>query len=208
MKTQAIKKQTDTHQRILEAGLEEFSRKGYVGATMREIARQADVAELTVFRHFGSKQRLFQEVHESFTFLPMLRAMLPRLGKLEYRQALTEIARTFLARLSERKDLVRVMHAEMHLYPPAIRDIHHRTIEEMIFTLAEYFRKLQRRGAVRRFDPVTGARAFLGMMFGYFNTIKFLPDSATVDHEAVIGEFVEIFTVGTLSGPLANRKEH
>jgi len=203
-----MKKQPETRQRILEAGLEEFSRKGYLGATTREIARRAEVAELTIFRHFGSKEQLFQEVHESFTFLPVLRHMLPELGKLEYRQALAEIARTFLARLSERKDLVRTMHAEMHLYPPAVRDIHHRTIEEIVRTLAGYFRKLQRSKAVRRFDPVSGARAFLGMIFGYFNSIKFLPDPAAVDHEAIIGEFVEIFVVGTLPTPRANSKEH
>jgi len=208
MKKEQKKKQTGTRQRILEAGLEEFSRKGYAGATMREIAKQAGVAELTVFRHFGSKEQLFGEVHENFTFLPVLRALLPRLEKIEYRQALAAIARTFLARLSERKDLVRVMHAEMHLYPPAIRDIHHRTIEEIVHTLAGYFRKLQSTGTVRHFDPVAGARAFLGMLFGYHNTIKFLPEKASVDHKAIIREFVEIFTVGTLARPNGTSKEH
>jgi AcrR family transcriptional regulator len=46
------------------------SEKGYLGATTREIARVAGVTELTLFRHFGSKQRLFEEMLSRHTFLP------------------------------------------------------------------------------------------------------------------------------------------
>ncbi len=38
-----------------------FNRKGYAGASTREIASEADVSESLIFRYFGSKAGLFRE---------------------------------------------------------------------------------------------------------------------------------------------------
>lgn len=45
----------------MDAALELFGEKGYSGASTREIAERAGVAEALLFRHFGSKANLFQE---------------------------------------------------------------------------------------------------------------------------------------------------
>ena len=45
----------DTRDKILDASLALFSKKGFLGATTKEIAKKAGVAELTLFRHFSSK---------------------------------------------------------------------------------------------------------------------------------------------------------
>ena len=54
---------------LLEAALDLFSRKGFKGTTTKEIAAAAGVTEAIVFRHFASKQALYQAVldhcHES-----------------------------------------------------------------------------------------------------------------------------------------------
>lgn len=47
--------------RLLSAARELFGRKGYEGASVREIAELAGVPKLAVYRHFGSKAALFQE---------------------------------------------------------------------------------------------------------------------------------------------------
>jgi AcrR family transcriptional regulator len=51
----------DTRRKILEAALEVYSQLGFRGATTRRIADAAGVNEVTVFRHFGSKDALLQE---------------------------------------------------------------------------------------------------------------------------------------------------
>ena len=48
-----------TRDRILEAALSLFSEHGYRGATTAEIARQAGVAEGTIYRYFKDKKELF-----------------------------------------------------------------------------------------------------------------------------------------------------
>lgn len=192
--------QKDTREKILEAGLMLFSKKGYLGATTKEIAKKAGVAELTLFRHFSSKERLFEEMINSYTFLPALKGLLPELKDLDYRDALSVIARKFLERLSERSELIKIMHAEVHRYPVKVKRIYQNFIGETFRTLASYFRELQGRGILRDFDPELAARAFLGMFFSYFNasTFAFRRDIDMADTEKVIGNYVDIFMRGTV----------
>jgi AcrR family transcriptional regulator len=56
--------QISTRERLLAAALAVFAEKGYRAATTREIAARAGVAELTLFRHFSSKQGLFDVLLE------------------------------------------------------------------------------------------------------------------------------------------------
>lgn len=190
----------DTREKILEAGLMLFSKKGYLGATTKEIAKKAGVAELTVFRHFSSKERLFEEMINSYTFLPALKGLLPELKGLEYRDALSVIATKFLERLSERRELIRIMHSEVHRYPVKVRHIYQNFIGETFRTLASYFRELQGRGILRDFDPELGARAFLGMFFSYFNASAFMVKRQTDPAETgkVISNYIDIFMRGTV----------
>lgn len=46
---------------ILDAGLIEFAARGFAGATTRDIAARAQVAEPLIFNNFGSKAALFAE---------------------------------------------------------------------------------------------------------------------------------------------------
>lgn len=47
--------------RILDAAVRVFADTGYRGATTRRIAHVAEVNEVTLFRHFGSKDELLRE---------------------------------------------------------------------------------------------------------------------------------------------------
>ena len=191
----------DTKEKILDAGLSLFSKKGYLGATTKEIAKKAGVAELTLFRHFSSKERLFGEAIKRRSFLPALKGLLPELKDLEYADALAVIANRYLERLSEKRDLIRIMHSEIHLYPAKVREIQQKFVGEIVGTLAFYFRGLQERRILKDFDPELGARAFLSMFFAYFNSQEFMADKKGrfADKDEVTREFVKIFVSGTVS---------
>jgi len=188
-----------TRDRILEAGLRVFSKKGYLGATTREIANEAGIAEVTLFRQFSSKERLFEEVIHNYTFLPALKGLLPEIEDMNYANALSEIATRFLSRLSERRELIQIMHAEVRMYPAKVKEIYKNLVDEIYRTLASYFKEVRNRGAVRNFHPELGARAFLGMFFSYFNAREFLQQRTyPFTEESVVKEYVDIFVRGTL----------
>lgn len=189
-----------TRDKILEAALKLFSEKGYLGATTREIAREAGVAEITLFRHFPSKEKLLEEVINTYTFLPELKALLPEISQMAYEEALTAIAGRFLHTLNLRRDMIRIMHSEMHRYPEKVRRIYNVFIDELYKTLASYFRDLQGKGVLREFDAKLAGRALLGTVFSYFNAQQFLARKRqkSTEPERVIREFVGIFVRGTL----------
>jgi len=54
----------DARQRLLAAATRIFARDGLEGATTREIAREAEVNEVTLFRHFHTKAKLQEAVME------------------------------------------------------------------------------------------------------------------------------------------------
>src|ERR671918_300070 len=60
------RKSDDKRQRILQAAVKVFARKGYHGAKVSEIAHKADVADGTIYLYFRNKEDvlvcLFDEV--------------------------------------------------------------------------------------------------------------------------------------------------
>lgn len=190
----------NTKDKITESALKLFSRKGYTGATTKEIAKEAGVAEVTLFRYFPSKEKLFEEAINANSFLPALKGLLPEIKDMEYEKALFKIAGKFLETLSLRKDLIRIMHSEAHRYPDKINKIYHSFVDGLFKALASYFAYMQERGVLRKFDPESGARAFLGMFFAYFTAEEFLMSKKyrAVDQDAIIKEFLGIYARGTI----------
>ncbi len=187
-----------TRQKLLEATLRLISEKGYLGATTREIAKEAGVTEITLFRHFGSKERLFEEVLQRFTFLPLLKEIIPKVMDRSPGDALTEIGLKFFETLKERKGMVKIMLSEMNVYPGKIRKVYEKFIEELVRTLSGYFEELVRKGLIRNVDTYLASRAFLGMVYCYFQAEEVTKGRRITKSEArrVTAEFVEMLLNG------------
>ena len=189
-----------TKQRILESALKLFSQKGYLGTTTKEIAREAGIAEVTLFRYFPSKELLFGEVINTYSFLPTLKEILEKIKEEPCEKGLKIIAHEFLKMLEGKKDLIKIMHSEMQRYPEEIKKIYENIIENTITLFAEYLKKLQEKKILRNFDSIFGARAFLGMFFSYFyaKEIKEWLNLKKENTEEIINAYVDIFLKGIL----------
>lgn len=194
----------NTDERLLEATLKLISEKGYLRATTKDIAREAGVTEVTLFRHFGSKERLFEEVINKYTFLPSLRDLLSEIS--EYSDSsenvLYAIGVLFFETLKERKSLIKIMTSEINIYPEKIREIYTQFIDETDRILAGYFRSQQKKGMLRQFSPEMAAGVFLGMIFSYFRLEEIVKgrNIRKKELDGIIKGFVEIFVHGTLKG--------
>ena len=193
-------RKSETSRKLLDATMSLISEKGYLGATTREIARLAGVTELTLFRHFGTKERLFEELLRSHTFLPRLKELLPELHGLSYGDALLLIARRFLLSLKERKSMVKIMYSEVTIYPDKIKKLYNKFIDDLRATLAGYFKTLQKKGLLRQVSPDMAARLFLGMLFSYFRSEEIMRDGGMTKNkmDKHIRELVDIFMHGTM----------
>ena len=54
-----------TRDRLVRAALELFTTQGYHGSTTPQIAKRAGIAEGTIYRHFASKEHLFNEIYRA-----------------------------------------------------------------------------------------------------------------------------------------------
>ncbi len=192
---------SDTKEKLLEATLELISEKGYLGASTREIAQMAGVSELTLFRHFGKKERLFEEVLKSRTFLPRLLHLLEKVQEMSCRDALETIGIRYVETLKERKRMVRIILSEFNTYPEKVRQVHMRFVRDMEKAVEGYLDGLRAEGKMREFDSGTAARMFLRTLFSHFIVEGVIKDRELSQAEVTrtVKEFVDIFINGIIA---------
>jgi len=188
----------DTRDRLLEATLELISEKGYIGATTREIALRAGVSELTLFRKFGKKERLFEEMLKNYTFLPRLRNLIEEIGEMPVEEGLNTIGVRFLHTLRERRALVQVLLSEITTYPQKVRSVHQQMIDNLARTLESYLEDRKASNEVRNIDMDHAALAFLRVLFMTYLNESILGEREMSDEriEVAVSMLVEIFLMG------------
>jgi AcrR family transcriptional regulator len=111
-----------TRQRIIEAAERVFSRDGFQGATTREIAREAGVNEVTLFRHFRTRDDLLRETILCHSIAPE-ELIGPKSGwERDLPGEVEAYVRKYYEMLLEREALVRAVVGEGRLLPPAVRE--------------------------------------------------------------------------------------
>ena len=150
---------------ILEAALEEFSAKGFKGATIKSIARVAGLrSPALIYWYYPDKEALFWEVLESYA--PILRVVadptplmelppeevLPRLGRayLSFDRSNTQIVRLVLGEAVRRPEV-----AEMFIKGGPVR---------VLGFLKSYLGRQIEAGRLRPHDVRSSARAYIGML--------------------------------------------
>ncbi len=191
---------TSTKEKILKTAIKLFSQKGYLGATTKEIAKEAGIAEVTLFRYFPSKENLFEETLSVYSFLPVLKGLLPKLTSRPFEEALKIIALEYLNTLESKKYLIKIMHSEVYNYPDKVHKIYHSFINEMIKTLASFFEEYQKKGVLREFNTNSGAMAFLGMFFSFFNAreLHMMKKFKEIEVKNIVEDFIDIFMRGSI----------
>lgn len=189
-----------TRKKIIEAAFEMISSKGYQGATTREIARLAGVAEVTIFRHFTNKETLFADVLKSFSAIPTLVELLPTLKKMNYEDGVKTLTIRFVARLEELRDWIRILNTEVGYAPEILQEQYNGFMNQVFTILTDYFDAVYDRGLLRAdLEPLYAARAFHSLVFGFFHVEGLLGvKSGLVEKNgAMIDVFVDMFCRGT-----------
>ena len=190
-----------TREKILSAGLSLFSSRGFIGTTTRELAKEAGVAEITLFRHFPTKEKLLEEVITNFSLIPELKALQPKLDGQPLDAALLVLAKFLFSAMVARKEWIVLMQSEVRRDPGKLLVSYHVFLDRVYTIIADFFRSQQADGVMRTCDPELAARAFYGMIFSYFNTEEVLQRKhyRPTNHESAVASFVDFFTRGLSS---------
>jgi AcrR family transcriptional regulator len=111
---------SDSRERILEAAARVYAQYGFRGATTRLIAQEAGVNEVTLFRLFGSKAQLFDELLNKQLHASTV-PLLPAEPGDDPESELTEWCAVLLSQMRASRSFLRKMLGETEERPEAAR---------------------------------------------------------------------------------------
>ena len=178
-------------EQLLDAAVRLYAEAGYRGATTRRIADAAGVNEITLFRHFGSKDALIKEA-------------ITRAGSSDVTQHLPEAprdparelqdwARSHLTELRNRRALIRTCMGEIEEHP-GIFSSENSPPARAARALARYLRRLRESGLAKaEFDEVTASTMLMGVLFADAMGRDIMADMYRNDPDKALDEYVRLF---------------
>jgi len=184
----------ETRQHILQTAVSLFQSQGYARTTTQAIAAEAGVAEVTLFRHFGSKEKLFQAVVGQVGGTAVLTQIENQLSG-DYHADLLFVTKHILQILTAQRETIRLMMFEASHFPE-VQVAVTKNPRELRQLLSRYFQQQIDRGLVRPLDPEIMAQSLFGTLFGYAVGLD-EPLSVDISLDEIAAQFVDIFVEGT-----------
>lgn len=151
-----------TKKRILAAAELGFSRDGFQGATTREIARQAGVSEVTLFRHFHTREELLHATldHGCATFEALF-VQADEVWKDRLSDRLERYVRQMYSVVRQREALVHAFASEARVLPESIRSALQKFMLERKARFVARLKKAEDLGLVRKDVDLSAATDFI-----------------------------------------------
>jgi TetR/AcrR family transcriptional regulator len=191
---------TDRRQQLIETALDVFSRKGFDGATTKEIAVEAGVTEAIIFRHFPTKQALYNAVVQAKRDPVEIVAWMAAVKSLTARNddagLFREIARVILACYRDDPRHERVMlYAALEGHLQTLVE-HRRFSLPIMKLLTDYVARRQREGALRPGPPKAVILAIAGMASHFAMVTGLFGFETGVKDDEMVDAFVNILMDG------------
>jgi AcrR family transcriptional regulator len=151
---------------IIQSAMEIFSEKGYKGATTKEIADHAKCNEVTLFRHFGNKEALFEESLQRFTPPSILPKSLSDKVTGDVETDLRNIANEYIDAALQRLPYIRMSLIEIPRNPELARLVAVLPVS-MTSNVNEYFIKMHEDGIIPKADFGLLSEIFYNLLFQY-----------------------------------------
>ena len=185
-----------TKDRILTASIDLFSKNGYKAVTTKQIAKTASVNEVTLFRYFGSKQKLLEEAMDTFYLEIEIKKIFDEKIIWDLEKDLMMISKITNNFMNQNRKIIQIT---MNSYCGMDEKEHDfgnfpQTLKGL---LTEYFLEMQKRGKVIEENPEGQAITFMFSNFGNFMSSEVVKDKiTTMSTEDFIKSSIKIFVRG------------
>lgn len=196
----------DRKAQIVDVALQLFSEKGFSGTRTKEIARRAGISEALVFRHFRSKEQLYNEALKStLEGHPIISDMIGKMEQKDDYGVLSSYAAHMVKYgLKDERMFRLILYSGLEGVPLIDHSCHHQEGEDEEswepedIALIRYFEQRIRDGAFKGHNPEVVARHFRNAVVMYVmdNILKIDPHPFPVSHSEAIVTLVRIFLNG------------
>ncbi len=158
-----------TRRRILSEAQSLFSRNGFHGASVREIARSAGLTEAAIYYHFPSKQAIVKALYEQRGFMAALDELEHLPSHLTLREQLAANALASARLWHKNSDLLRVVITEVLRGDRAARGAHQDLMDRWRRGIVDLVTRYQVNGEIHSsVDVAEAANSWVNLMFGTF----------------------------------------
>lgn len=153
------------YERILRAAVKVFARKGFHSSRISEVAREAGVADGTIYLYFRSKDDILIQLFE-LSMDRLIAQMKQEVAQEDDPLArIRRFAQVQLAYKQQDPDLAEVMGVEIRQSSRFMREYVNRRFREYIGILTDIIEEGQRRGLIRpELNPRVISRSFWGAL--------------------------------------------
>ena len=186
----------ETRRRLMDAAARIFSRDGIQGATTRVIAKDAGVNEVTLFRHFKSKEQLVAAVIEKGLASELALMDAQASWTENFREKLSQYVRHYYDHLEQKEAFARAFIAESRGLPESMQTMIASAIKPVRDRLIVMLKEAQQAGVIRAdLDVECGIDALKNALYaGVLRKSGCIPRSYTSD--AYVDTVVDIFYRG------------
>ncbi len=181
----------DAREQLLQAAIKVYSTSGVRGATTKRIAQEAGVNEVTLFRHFGSKDAL---LHEALAL--SARAIFESGLPAEPADPATELlafAHNHYRALWQHRELIRVAMGEFADHPESTH-VACEASARFDHELKSYLAQLKTMGlASRDWEPDAAASMLLGTLFSDVMGRDCMPQCYGFSQDSAVGLYLSLF---------------
>lgn len=170
-------------EKIIKASMNLFLRKGYKGTTTKTIAQESGVNELTIFRHFGTKEGILRAiVDERYAYLNRTVESISRQLTYDIAKDFPMLSKLYHEKLSEVFGLVLLFINDGELEEETITSFIRIPMACKVFLIG-YFDEVKKRGYKKEFDSEIATLMYMSMNFGFL-----------VLKQKLFSDFSDVFT--------------
>ena len=155
----------DKHEKIIQAAIRVFARNGFYNSKIAEIAKEANVADGTIYLYFNNKYDILITIFEE-EIGKIIARVKQEMSRIEDpREKLVRFAQIHLSLVEENRDLAEVIQVELRQSSKFMKEYRNKKFAEYLNIISQIVRQGQADGIFRE-DVMPGIfkRAFFGAL--------------------------------------------
>ncbi len=189
----------ERRQEILEAAMKVFAQRGYAAATIRAIAREANIAQGTIYLYFPSKRDILLALYRSM-ILESMEEILARPERGDEKAFLSAVLVDRIRRFRQNPRAVRFAFTELPLHKGIREKFYREIVLEQLERIQKFLSDRIAQGKFRPLRTEIAARAFQGMylIFALAEIVHGDAEVGRLTPEEIADEVVRLFLHGAL----------